>query len=854
MINRHLHSMAWAATMSLALAFGTSAAAQQQFVIKKQSGNTEIRQQEKQVKKGDLKATYANMAKQTGSSARVMTAKDMRMAPKEDFSTWELVLSEDFSKWTAGSEDTPDETPVDNYAETGDPYISDEMMQTPGWSGVCTYQAGGACALAYPGQGGALNTPLGNWQGRIGISFRAKALDTKAQLFFVMMVKGDIWNPQPVNDDMHMFQITSDEGWVDIEVIGINPYADEDAFIQINAMAYNSKGILIDDLKIYRDPDYLVTPNSLSADSFVNDGFTAHWPAVTGAESYLLNLWEETEAGDPVNATETFDGINATDGVIDADSPNFPEGWNISLANNNVTTDGMDGSQALLLNSQNDTIEMPTTGGKLVEFGFSYKTIAAQPESSFTIEVLQNGVWSGIIAYYASQVDESYYTVDLRDDLENNEYIPMPFAGVYDGVRIITDAYFYEGSVVAIDNITYETTAPTQLELVREDEEYTDNFAVLEGLDPELNYYFTVKAAKGDNVSEESEMYYAYGVAAPAVKEATDIDPRGGYTANWDFAPKATGYIVTSYQVYKATADEAGHAVLDDDFTSVESEGTPETPSNYGNGYEYISLDELTTSKGWTGIGVALANGMIGCNESQYVQFTLQSPIIDLNNGDGKFKVTITAWGREADALTVQCCDAITGEQIGVTDFIEFKTQGLNTATLEFEGGTENTVLLFYTYNFGPFFIDEIKVEQDLKKDEQVFTYLSQTEVDGAENSCRISGLTRSEDLTYAYNVVSIREEFSNYCTSDYSDKAFVSLKGNVESAGNDEAANAVYANGNTVNVILTEDAEINVYNTAGQKVLNIAGTAGANSFDLNGSGIYIVTIDGKAYKVTINE
>ena len=245
---------------------------------------------------------------------------------------------------------------------------------------------------------------------------------------------------------------------------------------------------------------------------------------------------------------------------------------------------------------------------------------------------------------------------------------------------------------------------------------------------------------------------------------------------------------------------------------------------------------------------------MIGCNESQYVQFTLQSPIMDLNNGDGKFRVTITAWGREADALAVQCGDAVTGELIGEIQYINFETQGLNTATLEFEGGTENTVLLFYTYNFGPFFIDEIKVEQDLKEGEQVLTYLSQTVVDGTENSCRISGLTRDENLMYAYNVVSVREEFSNYCTSDMSEKVYVSLKGNVESAGNDEAVNTVYANGNTVNVVLAEDTEINVYNTAGQKVLNMAGTAGANSFDLNGNGIYIVTVDGKAYKVTINE
>lgn len=291
MINRHLHSMAWAATMSLALAFGTSAAAQQQFVINKQNGKTEIRQQEQLVKKGDLKATYANMAKQTGSSARVMTAEDMRMAPKEDFSTWELILSEDFSKWTAGSEDTPDETPVDNYAETGDPDISDEMMQTPGWSGVCTYQTGGACALAYPGQGGALNTPLGNYQGQIGVTFRAKTTGLNTG-FTVNINRGGVATPQLVN--ARIVYMSSEDGWTDIEFIGINPYSDEDAFIQINAMGFNTQGILVDDLKVYRNPDYITTPQELSADSFVNDGFTAHWSPVSNAKTYLLNVWEET--------------------------------------------------------------------------------------------------------------------------------------------------------------------------------------------------------------------------------------------------------------------------------------------------------------------------------------------------------------------------------------------------------------------------------------------------------------------------------------------------------------------------------------------------------------------------------
>lgn len=222
------------------------------------------------------------------------TTKELRNASKDetDFSTWELLISEDFSNFTEGSENNIDYHPIDNFAATGsDPTIPDEYMQTPGWSGAFVFQAGGICALTYPGQGGVFNTPLGNYQGQIGVTFRAKTTGLNTG-FTVNINRGGVATPQLVN--ARIVYMSSEYGWTDIEFIGINPYSDEDAFIQINAMGFNTQGILVDDLKVYRNPDYITTPQELSADSFVNDGFTAHWSPVSNAKTYLLNVWEET--------------------------------------------------------------------------------------------------------------------------------------------------------------------------------------------------------------------------------------------------------------------------------------------------------------------------------------------------------------------------------------------------------------------------------------------------------------------------------------------------------------------------------------------------------------------------------
>lgn len=95
-----------------------------------------------------------------------------------DFTPEEIVvLSEDFSKWTAGSEGNPDATDIAADSTTMQTY-----MQTPGWNGFLAYQAGGVAYLGLDEVGddgpGTLLTPelnLAATGGAYKLNFRARS-------------------------------------------------------------------------------------------------------------------------------------------------------------------------------------------------------------------------------------------------------------------------------------------------------------------------------------------------------------------------------------------------------------------------------------------------------------------------------------------------------------------------------------------------------------------------------------------------------------------------------------------------------------------------------------------------------
>lgn len=97
---------------------------------------------------------------------------------KTDFVPEEIsLLTEDFSKWTAGSEGNPDAVDI-----TADSVTLQTYMQTPGWTGLRAYQAGGVAYLGLDEVGddgpGYLLTPelnLAATGGMYKLKFRARS-------------------------------------------------------------------------------------------------------------------------------------------------------------------------------------------------------------------------------------------------------------------------------------------------------------------------------------------------------------------------------------------------------------------------------------------------------------------------------------------------------------------------------------------------------------------------------------------------------------------------------------------------------------------------------------------------------
>lgn len=194
-------------------------------------------------------------------------------------------LWEDFSRFTAGSEDNPDTTPVTDNTGT----IDDSYTLQPGWSGGGIYQAGGTAYIGmFQGETGYITTPVVDVSGNDGlfrISFRAKSLLSNGDMLtFLHLCTEDMFAMSSVT-----FTLTNEwKAYSTTLTLGTaNDYFQ---------MWTNSGEWLVDDIKI--ESGGTPAPVILPATNFTGTSFTANWEPVDGAVEYLLSVfYEDSELG-----------------------------------------------------------------------------------------------------------------------------------------------------------------------------------------------------------------------------------------------------------------------------------------------------------------------------------------------------------------------------------------------------------------------------------------------------------------------------------------------------------------------------------------------------------------------------
>lgn len=698
------------------------------------------------------------------SSAQVAKARVGAKKAWGSESVREEILTENFDKFTKGSEDTPDTEPLcDQYGyfskEASAWDIDPQYTNKAGWCGSWVFQAGGMAYLNDPtGYAGALlNSPLGDYSGNLTITMRVKAFGKQKTLLNINVLKNGYVDPKFADTGDSDYNLSLNlypgRGWKDITFQVHNMSADNDGFLQL--LSYGE--CLIDDIKITREENYIAAPVMLPETNFTNSSFTANWEKVDMAYNYWVWLYKHAAVGtEDRNWTADFES-------------DLPEGFK---TNGKITAEaGADNSKGLIL-EPGDTLVTPSNLSTYKNMKYWMVTAGAtedefaDEDATIHVDLLTINGWKDFGDFYADSWTEA-------GDLDLDEASKGAFGNQYFGVRIYP-VNFPKGSYVVLDNIDIQAGKDSELQPVGDMEEYGYYYDTPKGtsytfedLEADADYYYGVQSHYAD-LKSVLNYQLAYGVAAPQVKPATDIDSRGSYTANWEPTVKATGYRVNNYGLTVAKED-GEQSVIDEDFSGINAEVTSSTdPTNpeQAGANKYESLDGYTKLPGWTVKNMAVTQGWMGAINDDNTFGAIKTPALYLDHADS-FRLTIKAVGKAGEKLIIK-----TDKQ---TYNIPFDENGEidNTYTIPERGAA----ISLRINSDATFMVDHIKISQDMKAGDNIYTLLNSTTVDGKENtSATFSSLYDYEFEKYAFAVIALREQGVNYAESVLSDYVTVDV------------------------------------------------------------------------------
>lgn len=704
-----------------------------------------------------------NMAKRLYHSIQTLTGVlllwAMSPVPLLAAGDEDTILSENFDKMTAGTNDSPDTQKLSNCfsSDQDSIFIPNIYTQTPGWSGFDDFQAGGAIALIPQAYGGTstLNTPLANYSGDITVSFKYKPVDDDDpynNFFYLSLCKGQYIYPEYVEDEygdeIYTVEYFSDGAdWKTFTYTVKNVDTDEGQYFQINTY----QGILIDDFTVKSAISFIPSPTFSATTDVTDSAFTANWVAARGASAYQLKLFRK--------AYKSENRLAVNEPFTKAELPTDWQ-WHGRHASPSFTkTDGEDATQALCL-QQGDTVTFNCDWTKYQECSFWMKTLKSMNDNGYVyFETLEaDHTWS---LYAMMPVNNLTGGFNMNFDQQTGN----KFMNKHYGVRIYTVG-MADSCTLVLDNVHISGGCPASLEEVSDKVVTTsDTYYRFSGLSPEDDYWLSVQAFGNDMQSGIS--WLPVNVLARPVTETSSDLAEDHYTAHWRKVPKADRYKAEEFEVYTADKDEDDYSVMEEEFGDAFT-GDDDNKIVSLNNSDVIDLDSLTGYAGWTGRYTLKANGRLGCEQEETA--FLRTPILTLGNSD-KVKVALKLSGYPDDAVILSD---------GTSEYrLTFDANGEydDTLTIDAHGNnTQFTLRCGGTDRLLPFMVDYFLVYQNLKAGDKVYEYLGckYTEDDGTAVVMDLHDNYLSQVDSYAYSVVAYRD-YEGGVVSDHSEPQMLS-------------------------------------------------------------------------------
>lgn len=673
----------------------------------------------------------------------------------------EVVVKEDFSKFTMGSEDDPySKDEADEYTT----YIPSELTHKEGWTGAAIHQAGGVCFVSNYSTGwdledGYLNTPYGDYSGKITISFRARSKKKydKECVIYASIASGS------TNLGGDNFKLT--EEWnnyittIDVEANDKS----QNSFVQFTANS--DVQFFIDDITITRQKGLLPYPEVTGYDDLKADGFRANWNALQEIDTYLVSVYSKKEYKATDSIVDSFEDVKLTEDhkLVSNDFGQFK----VSLSSENPINQNKDnaktGDKSLHMIS-GDFLELNSSSKPIVHASFFAKEVNTKEHGSILIEQYVGNDWTQLLK------------IDTKG-IPDFKFIPLDqylnFNATAIRIRIEDDGDIY------LDDLKVFYEPDHQFVEGYQDKEVTNSTSLtVTGLDPETDYYYSVKAKKGDEISLPSEEVFVFGLVTPVVLEAENIG-QDNFTAKWEKTPKADGYLFNNYNLISAS-EKRDIVIYDENFEKIKK--GIDKPNDYKElNKENSFLDKYTTYPGWMGAQTIVADGMIGTKG--FGAAIILPSIIFSPQQSYSVKVHIRAWGEKDTDLAVQ----VNGSRPEGVEAIHFDETGFIEKDITFVYSDKNDMNIgVLSWSGEPFLLDSVNVVATLPDQTSVAFLNNRVNLVKKQTECVVDNLMKKDDLTYYYTVKAFRFIGSNVVFSDLSDKMNVKLKEQIDESTKD--------------------------------------------------------------------
>ena len=229
---------------------------------------------------------------------------------------------------------------------------------------------------------------------------------------------------------------------------------------------------------------------------------------------------------------------------------------------------------------------------------------------------------------------------------------------------------------------------------------------------------------------------------------------------------------------------------------------------------------------------------------------------MNLSSNNGKYKIHIKARGTAGDYLSIYRIGYMIDsngdgepDALNIHKVTAFDENGYAEETWEMEDGAENMQLSIEENKLKRFFIDEITIIQESKAGEVTRIPLVPVTIsDGSQTSYTFTDLETNGN--YGYEVTGMR--YNDYEEEEYSETSNLITVQLIHSGieSNTTQNVKVIASENSINIVLSERALIQIFTANGQLVKTINGTSGENIVSIPAANIYIVKVGSKIFKV----